>query len=465
MQFYPLPGAAKLKDGGSSRRHVRKVLGSFLLALFCGTVVRGGEDSLFPIEMGKILFYPSVNFSYAHEDNVERANADDPLRPVIASSVQDILPMLRFEAPFRRSFTTLAYSAKFRDYGAGELKNASGTSHYLDFTQQYQLTPSLRLNLQDNFLRGITELRELDPGGELRFGVQPFRSNNAHAALSLEMGPIQSVEVAGSLSATRFDETGQSGLIPNFRSEGLLARYSVAIGPSNRLFLAADWQSASQGRRVVDIEPTDYRTHSVGLGLRRSAETGLTSELRVSYATIDFPEEGEEPFQGITAEGDLGIKLGATTHVALKLRRGPRPSFFNASSFYLNEMVEIGYSQEIGQRLRMLLRVSGQDNSYPEPVRVRVGSPDEEVYDQNPRDGVLDLYRYLVPSEGTRRRDHIRMGTVRFVYHVGRAMDLQLEYRRDRTRSNILAENEGAEYKIFNYDYESLTTSLIVGWQ
>ena len=42
--------------------------------------------------------------------------------PVIASSVQDIRPMLRFEAPFQRSFTTLAYSAKFRDYGAEELK-------------------------------------------------------------------------------------------------------------------------------------------------------------------------------------------------------------------------------------------------------------------------------------------------------------------------------------------------------
>jgi len=447
MQPHRLAGAAKLKDGGSSRRHVRKILGSFLLALFCGTVVRGGEDSLFPIEMGKILFYPSANFSYAHEDNVKRTSGD---RPVIASSVQDIRPTLRFEAPFRRSFTTLAYSAKFRDYGADELKNASGTSHYLDFTQQYQITPSLRLNLQDNFLRGITELQELDPAGELRFGIQPFRSNSAHAALSLEMGPIQSVEVAGNLSATRFDATSESDLLPNFRSEGLLARYLVAIGPNNRLFLSADWQSASQNRRVVDIESMDYRTRSFGLGLRRGAEPGLTSELLVSYSVIDFPGEEGEPFRGITAEGNLGIQLGATAHVELKMKRGPRPSFFNANSFYLNEMMEIGYSQEIGQRLRMLMNVSAQNNSYSEPIRI------------------VDLYAYLVPSDGIRRIDHLRGGTARLVYHVGRAMDLQLEYRRDRARSNIVAEgaeSAGVQYKILNYDYESLTTSLIVGWQ
>ncbi len=446
MQSHSWPGAAKLNYGGISRGHVRGVLGSLLLALFCGTVVQGGEDSLLPIELGKILFYPSASFSYSHEDNVEKASAEDPLRPVLASSVEDISPMLRFEAPFRRSFTTLSYSAKFRDYGADELKAASGTSHDFDFTHQFQVTPSLRLSLQDSFLRGITELRELDPGGELRFGVQPFRSNTAHAALSMEMGPRQSAEVAGNLSATRFDETGQEIFIPNYRSEGLLARYGVVLGPGYGLFLAADWQSASQDRRSLDVGPTDYRTRSVGLGLRRSAASGLESELLVSYAILDATE-GEEPFRGITTEGNVGVKLGSAARLALKLKRGPRPSFFNANSFYINEMIGISYSQEIGQRLRLTTQVFGQHNSYPDPVLV------------------TDYYEYLAPSEGIRRRDRLRGGALSLVYHAARALDLQLEYRRDRVRSNIAAESLGVEYKIFNYDSESFVTSLIVGWQ
>lgn len=465
MQAHPLPGAAKLKDRGSSRGHVRKVLGWFLLALFCGTVGRAGEDSLSPIEMGKILFYPSADLSYALQDNVERRNEDDPLLPVIASSVQDIRPKLRFEAPFLQSFTTLAYSAKIRDYGAEALKDASGTSHYFDFTHQYQVTPSLRLALQDNFLRGITELMELAPGDELRFGIQPFRSNSAMAGLSLEMGPVHSVEVAGTLNTTRFDATEQSGLVSSMRAEGLLARYLVTTGPSNQIYLAADWQSSSQKRKVMTIEPTDYRTRSAGLGMRRGVAPGLTSALRVSYAVVDFPDEEKDPYQGITAEGELGMQMGTSARVSLKLGRGPRTSFFNMNSFYLNEMLEVAYSHEIGQRLRMLMSLRGQDNSYPEPVRVHVGSPDEEIYDQNPTDGVLDVYAYLLPSEGIRRRDHVRGGAVRFIYHVGRAMDLQLEYRRDRARSNMVAVQDGFEYKIFNYDSESLTTSLIVGWQ
>jgi hypothetical protein len=446
MQFHPLQGAAKLRDAGSSRSLVRKVLGAFLLALFCGTVVRAGEDPLLPIQLGKILFYPSASFSYALEDNVERSNGDNPLTPVIASSVQDIRPTLRFEAPFQRSTTTLAYSAKFRDYGAKELKNASGTSQYLDFTELYKITPSLRLNLQDNFLDGITELQEIDPGGELRFGTQPFRSNSAQAVLSLEMGPIQSVEVGGNLLNTRFDAISESQPAFESRSEGLGTRYLLAIGPDNRLFVAADWQYDSQDRGTRQIEPADYRTRSVGLGFRRDAGPVLSSELRVSYAVVDFPDDPGKHFQGITAEGNLGRPLGVTAQVTLMLYRGPRTSFFNVNSFYLNEMMEIGYSQEIGQRFRVQLTGGFQHNSYPEPVD-------------------SSLESYLSPSEGTRRRDDLRGGAARLIYHVGRAMDLRLEYRRDRARSNIVAESLGVPYKIFDYDYESVTTSLIVGWQ
>ena len=293
--------------------------------------------------------------------------------------------------------------------------------------------------------------------------MQPFRSNNALAALSLEMGPIQSVEVAGSLSTTRFDATSESDLVSNFRSEGLLARYLLAIGPNNRLFLAADWQSASQNRTVVNIEPTDYRTRSVGLGMRRGAEPGLTSELRVSYAVVDFPDEEGEPFRGITAEGNLGLPAGG---------HGARGAEAEARAADLLLQYELFLPQrDDGDRLQPGDRSAPPDadeRGWPDTIPIPSRSVSGHL---RTRRSTIESgrnpgrYAYLVPSEGTRRRDHLRGGAVRLVYHVGRAMDLQLEYRRDRARSNIVAESAGVQYKIFDYDYESLTTSLIVGWQ
>ena len=446
----------KLKDASGGSGRIRKVLGASLLALFSGVAVHAGEDSLLPIAFGKILFYPSVGFSYAQEENVQRSSEDDPVAPPVSSSVKDIRPMLRFEAPFQRSSTTLSYSPKFRDYGAAELSDAGGTSHYLDFVEQIRITPSFRLNLQDNYLRGITELYEVDPGGELRFGRQPFRQNSAGAAFSLEMGPRQSAEMGGSVSTTRFDATSESDVIYNYRSEGLGARYLLAVGPDTRLFLAVDWRSDSQDRSLEEGGAlADYRTRSVGLGLRRGSGSNQTGELRMSYAVIDFPEDPEKRFQGITLEGDLARRLGATVQVALRLNRGPRPSFFNVNSFYLNEMVEVGYSHEIGQRLRVQLIGGFQDNSYPEPV--------DPAFDP-----------VLSPSEGIRRKDRIRSGTARILCHVARGMELQLEYQLGSARSNMVAERlvqEGAgdptmiEYRIFDYDYSAVTTSLIVGWQ
>jgi hypothetical protein len=44
-------------------------------------------------------------------------------------------------------------------------------------------------------------------------------------------------------------------------------------------------------------------------------------------------------------------------------------------------------------------------------------------------------------------------------------MDLEMGITRTRARSNIVAQNLGNEYDIFDYDYQSFAASLVVGWQ
>ena len=162
------------------------------------------------------------------------------------------------------------------------------------------------------------------------------------------------------------------------------------------------------------------------------------------------------------ADGEINKRLGAETVLAVKLRRKPQTSYFNSNVFYINEMLELGFQRELGQRIQVQIAAGFQHNSYPAPVRVTV-EPGEKAFDQN-QDGILDAYAYLVPSEGIRRKDRLEGESLKLLIKLGRPLALDVGVSRSSVRSNIVAESNGDRYQIFNYDYMAVTANLNVGW-
>jgi hypothetical protein len=176
------------------------------------------------------------------------------------------------------------------------------------------------------------------------------------------------------------------------------------------------------------------------------------SDLRVSYAITEFPQGESIPFRGFTYEGTLTNQFGPSIQTALKLRRGPRISFFNTSLYYVNEMVELSYQQELGRRLGVQLTGGYQYNFYPEPVVAVEGDS-------------------LHESNGEKRNDRLRSFSARCVFRMGRGIDLSVGYRRDQSRSNILAVqedengNELPPFSIYSYESQEVMASVVLGWQ
>ncbi len=467
-----------LRGTGSRMRCLQRAWVFLGLTILGELGARAQEDTLLPIHLGRVVFSPSMGYSFGVEDNVERTNADYPLLPPLSSPIQDFRPTFRFEFPFERSDMTLSYSARMRQYGSPELSGASGTNHYLDFAGRVQVTPSLRLDVEEHYLKGISEIQELQnlsPGlvNEVRFSTRPYEDNRALAWLTLSLGAVQSLEVGGVVDATRIMEMDVFGTSFDTSSRDLFARYLVSTGPDFQLYGTTEYQSVSQTRLNLPISPSDYRTRSVGAGFRRQKEQGLTSDLQVSYAVTDFPNGGGVPYSGISVEGDLGRRVGVAGLLGLKLHQGPYTSFFNTNAFYVNQTIGIAYREDIGSRFRVSLAGSLQDNQYPEPVRVHVSGPDEEQFPHD-ENGVLLAYAYLLPSDGMKRKDRIHSGSVKLLWHLGRPLNLELGYRQDSARSNIIAEmrqdpadpnSPMVRFRIFDYDSSIWTATLIFGWQ
>jgi hypothetical protein len=458
---------------------------SFLLILFVAPSVvfaqgLGKEEELLPIQIGRFLLYPSADFIYEYDTNVRRTNENDPVFVPISSSVRNIRPGFRLEMPFERGSADLDYQAQFRDFADETLGNADGVSHVLDAYLQIRLTPILKMKAAQKLIRGVSELLEVDPGGELRFGTRPYVISATAATFSAEFTPIQSVEIGAIRNSTSFGGGSSNDSLYDLESKTLSSRYVITSSPENQYYLALNLQRVQQHRGAFSsLQPTDFERRYAGVGLRRLIAPDLISELWVAYERTRFTGDIQGvPFHGVSLEGELISQLTVTSQARLKLRRGPLQSFFNVNVYYLNEMLQLTFEQKLGLRLAARFQGGYQRNAYPEAVRIAVSGPEEQALDGD-GNGVIDGYEYLLPSEGVKRKDTVRNQSFELLYDFMRGLRLALGVHRDSARSNIRAVGctdpsfgssncpvaEKIVYDLFDYDNTGVTASLTLGWK
>jgi hypothetical protein len=437
------------------------------LAIVAGASLASAQEKLLPIQLGAVRFYPSVILATAWEDNVERVNEDDPLLEPVPSLIRGVRPILRFELPIlEKNLVSAAYRGDYRSYSAEELKDAGGASHFVDFTAHFEAPTRFRLDAEQHFVDGISELLSTSPGGEFRYTTQPLKARESKLGFALDIGPIQSIELGGSHNVTEFQQSATSSFFSDFRMQNYFLRYVFSEGVQTKIYFSADVQQVEQTRTDLVLQPDDYRTRSVGAGFRR-ANRELSSDFRMAYSATDFQDQIGTPFRGVTLEADLNFQLSITGQMQVKLRRAPLLSFFNVSAYYINEAAALNYRYALGRSVGLQLFLGYQRNTFSEPVRVHVESPDEAVLDQQPVDGIIDAYAYLLPSDGETRRDHLYAAGLTVIWHMTRGIDFSAGYLTQRSESNIQGLNpvSGDSYIIYQYNSEGITVAAILGWQ
>jgi putative beta-barrel porin BBP2 len=444
--FYRLQGNENLSRGGPVLRCVRWVLLAFVVMPGWGALARG-QERLLPVRMGRAYFLPSVMLSYGWDDNVQRLSEDAlPIGP-IASGIGDIQPILRFVFPYRRSLLRLVYRGDFRTYSAEILKGSGGMSHFVDFGGHFVVARRMQLDVAARYIDSITALLNTLPGGEYQYGTQPLTAKEASLGMSIELGSTQSVEMGAARSETYYQPSATSELFSDYSIQSLYFRYVLDSGPQNQVYLSTDRQDVQQGGVKTLLQPDEYRIQSVGAGFRRTTSPDLASEIHVAYSSTDFVGGLGTPFRGVTLEGDVNLAPSPRTQFQLKLRRAPLVSFFNVSSYYLNELIEFNCSRALGRMLALRLFLGTQRNTYSDPIQA------------------MNIYANLEPSEGDLRQDRLATASLNLLWHVDRAMDLNLGYVHQQARSNVVALESNSHSHIYDYESHGLVLSATLGWQ
>jgi hypothetical protein len=373
-----------------------------LLALLLGLATLVGEGDAYALEgiQGRYtIFYPSIELLYYHTDNLYLQPDNE-----VDSNQFVVRPTLWFEVPTDQHYFSISYTPQYRDVEEFDLDDE--WSHFVDMEGKFQASPVFRVEMDYSFVYGVLETQEVDPDGELVFGLDPFDKNDLRADFIWE-GQKQGADFYAGWFKTSFDRDTPSDANP---TPEWLEREHVNVGieyfykftPLSKFFVGFEHVAADHDY-TAGWETDPYSGHCIGgacLGTMAldadsnkvyfgfQGELGRTSTGRISAGYQDTsyddipmywlndPTQGMNPFydrvsdySGLVVDGTFTKGFTRFTKVEVNLRRAENPSNYEGNAFYRAN--RLGFqltNQPLGRKVFWSIGGYFQRNSYPDPT-------------------------------------------------------------------------------------------------
>lgn len=285
------------------------------------------------LPLGPFLFSPSLLLSWQHRDNIFFRPDDQ-----VADQMYLARAWLAFELPIYESYVRFSYSPQFRDYKEYELDEK--WSHFLELSGNFEFASGLVVDADYRFVRGNLETREVDPGGELVFGGNPFDKNYFKLDLDYWLTARDGIRVFGDYTDVGYRDRVEAP--PDARDRFYdYTRWSGGFGWLHQLnqVLVMDLSY-----RRSDFEPVDTlssRTSTsddVTLGLRGQLSAVVSSEVRVGWRRTEYSQTEMGParddFSGLIATGSVGWQMAHGSTLSLDVLRSDYPSNWGLNTHY-----------------------------------------------------------------------------------------------------------------------------------
>ena len=277
--------------------------------------------------LGPLNLRPAVNLRYVDSDSIF---LEDPnptrvryfeIEPVIDGLVAPAASDGRL---------TFRYAPRFRAGSSEDVVNS--TTHFLNAGVSYPVSPGTGLHAAYRFVSGTLETREVDPGGEFFFGLQPFTRHQVSGSADVAIGTLWGLGVGANWNWVDIVEEERAGFFSHERGSAnvnlwrdlapllrLRAGYRRDLVPTPPSRLIAE-SSADSGFVSVDgeLSPTMRATLSVGYRNQKNP-------------AIEGPGSS---FKGLTYQGSIHRDVSWSSSGTLALFRGTLPSAFQGNAFY-----------------------------------------------------------------------------------------------------------------------------------
>jgi hypothetical protein len=399
------------------------------------------------------MFYPSTSLEFGRDSNVLLTSED---LGTIPSGVFVARVNLKMDMPFGAHYVRWAYSPQYKDYTTDRFVNDDPLSQFFDFDSRFQIGRSFTIGLLDHYVRGVTELQEVDPGGERVFGLTPFTLHEPRLNMEFRFGSRQRLVVTPRYAQARFDEAGASVLL-SYDTEAIDARYGYLVSPPTEISLLYAREQTDQARNAQLTVESRLLTEAAGIGFARSVNDNVVTGFSTAYTRVHVEGGAGTDFSGMSFEAIGNWRLTDQMQVNLSGKRRPYQSFFLNNDYYINNTLSVRLIHQVGSRTFWQATAGYQVNNYPEEVVA----------------GVFGTGDIWVPADGVNRRDTSTDAEIGVSYRFSSSTRMFLGYNYRRRESNIeqcagdTTPDDNCDGEVilpFDYNDNRIILRLEAGW-
>ncbi len=414
------------------------------------------------LPVGRFLVHPSLTFEYTHDSNALYVSSDLQSAQEASSGIFVVKPRVLVDLPLGQNRIRWTYSPMYRRYTNDAVAKNVPLSHNFDLESTFVLGPSLHLTLRDHFFRGTIELREVDPGGELTFGLVPFSVHEPEFDITADLGARHGVSLIPRYSSTDFANP-ESASFFNYTRREIEGRYNYRLSEPSTMYAFYALSDTIQDRQVAFFGDISLSTRRTGLGLRRTVNQAVVTEMSAGYETIRFRGGLGRDFSGPVVRVDATWQPSDASRLDLSLLRQPYQSFYANNNYFLDERVGLRLLRQVGPRAYLQIGGGVRWNNYADPLDISVGpkTPPGNDVDGN---GQIDAFESLAASIGTRRKDRVRELELGIGYRFLPTLRGYIGYNFERRSSNIEQLISGELVDPFHYEVNRLVFRIEAGW-
>lgn len=369
------------------------------------------------VPFGPFRVTGGVDVRYIDADTFVEATAE-PVR----DRYLEVVPRITATAPVSDGRFRIEYVPFLRAFATFDQVNTN--SHRLNASLELPVGPAVLLTVQDSFVSGTLDTREVDPGGEYFFGLGHFRRNTLGAGASILMGQRTSLEFEAAAGVVRFQEPSTF-----FDYDRRIATAGVGyeLSPNLKGVLAYRYDAIPTPEMRPQAESTG---HNVQFTLSGDITPLLSGQVMGGYRHHDSPNAGVDgmgsTYSGFIMGGSLTRRFTRHTDLTVFVNRSTPASAFENNGFYVFTS----------------LQASGR---FPLPWQLQA---------QGGLGYQLNDYRTIAEEIGAPREDRIVAWFVGLRRPISRQFFLSATYRRQERRSNIDRFDINADGFIFQLEWD-----------
>lgn len=313
------------------------------------------------LTFGHFLVYPSVSFEYTRDSNIFYTGADDPTTAPTSSGIAVVRPRILVDLPLRDNRIRWVYAPFYRDYTSQSFTGSNRLNHAFDLDGRFRAHRAITLALRDHFVRGTVSLQEQTAGNGLSFGLGRFSAHNPALEIGVNLGARQGLSFIPSYS--RFSFSGINDSIQyTYTARKLENRYNYRLSEPATLYGYYAFEADTQDQ--MGVQDIRIRSRSSGLGLTRTVNETVVTQMSAGYQTMDFEGGTGRNFSGLVVDAGASLLLSDASRIEFAIVRHPYSSVYPGNNYYVDNEARVHLTFQIGPSTYVDVAAAGLRNVY-----------------------------------------------------------------------------------------------------